>query len=275
MIKIFLTVRNRLAITTKCITALYRHTKIPFELYVYDNLTNYRIHEHFMYWSILYEKKLIHQLTINTKTSTFNSFSKAASCNQFGLWHEQDSNKYNYDFLLFLDNDMILNPGWDDTLIKSWNDVKSKNLKHILVITQLPGGIMKRQKFDHKIGGFDCQIGKLSGSGFWSVRPTFFKDVGFINLTRLTGLNKKHDQEYWNLMEIKNKGIPYILGINSKMTFHCGGAISGSVCNVLSNNDEKVALNKITFEESEKKIDNLSFDEFYNQINKNEKLHKW
>jgi hypothetical protein len=276
MIKIFLTVRNRLAITVKCVTALYRHSSIPFVLYVYDNLTNYKVNEHFLYWSMLFEKGLVHQVTFNTKESTFNSFSKAAACNQFGLWHEQDLKRNEYDFLLFLDNDIIVNKGWDEILIKAWKDVKSKNLENIKIITQLPGGIMERKPLSYKIGGYSCKEGKLSGSGFWSVRTNFFKDVGFLNLNKLVGHNKKHDQEYWKLLEAKNKGVSYVLGVEEKLAYHAGGRISGSVCNSLTNiRDEKLALEKISFKESEKELDSMTFDAFYKKLQESKDLHKW
>ena len=83
MIKIFLTVRNRLAITKKCIKAIQKHSTMPYQLYVYDNQTNHRLKEHFEYFADLYEKGLVSQVTFNTNASTFNAFSKAASNNMF------------------------------------------------------------------------------------------------------------------------------------------------------------------------------------------------
>ena len=50
MIKIFISVRNRLAITKKCIYALKEHSTIKHQIYVYDNETNYRLKEHFDYF---------------------------------------------------------------------------------------------------------------------------------------------------------------------------------------------------------------------------------
>ena len=108
MIKIFMTVRNRLAITKKCIAAIQKHSTIPYQLYVYDNQTNYKLDEHFKYFSKLYNKGLVTQVVFNTNASTFNAFSKAASCNMFGLLHQQDPEKNKYSFLLILDNDIAM-----------------------------------------------------------------------------------------------------------------------------------------------------------------------
>ena len=47
MIKIFLTVRNRLAITAKCITALHKFSELEHQIYVYDNNTTHMLDEHF------------------------------------------------------------------------------------------------------------------------------------------------------------------------------------------------------------------------------------
>jgi len=47
MIKICLTVRNRLALTKKCLLSLKKHSVVPHQIYVYDNLTNYKLDEHF------------------------------------------------------------------------------------------------------------------------------------------------------------------------------------------------------------------------------------
>ena len=122
MFKVMMTVRNRLAITIKAVEALYKHSSIDFQLYIYDNLTNYKIKEHFEYMWKLYETGLASQVTFNTKKSTFNAFSKAAASNQFGRLHQEDPNKDKYDFLTFMDNDIIVMQDWDLTIKKAWQD---------------------------------------------------------------------------------------------------------------------------------------------------------
>ena len=57
MYKIFLSVRNRLSMTMKCLTALRKHSVLEHQIYVYDNCTNSKIKEHFMFFSLLYLKK--------------------------------------------------------------------------------------------------------------------------------------------------------------------------------------------------------------------------
>jgi hypothetical protein len=278
MYKIMLTVRNRLAITTKCLTALKRHSSIQHQIYIFENLTNFQTDEHFLYWSMLYQKGLISQVTFNTKESTFNAFSKAVSCNQFGLLHEMDPEKDKCDFLVFLDNDMIVEKNWDVAIKKAWEDVNKLKWNNIKVITQLPGGIMKKKDVPEKIAGFSARTGISGGSGFWTVRPNFFIDVGYLPINRLIGVNKKHDQTYWTIMANLTKNKDYILGLEAKLAMHCGGNIAGSVCNVLTKNKnvkEKNLNELIKFEASEKRIDSLSFDEFYKEITKNNELYKW
>ncbi len=271
MIKIFLTVRNRLAITTKCITALQRHSTIPHQIYVYDNLTNFKVDEHFMYWSILYKKGIVQQVTFNTKESTFNAFSKAIACNQFGQLHSMDPNATRYFFLLFMDNDIIVTPGWDDILNKAWSDALRYGLNDVKVISQSPGGIKAKVEYPQKIGGQRAFLGKLGGSGFWSVRPNFFKDVGYLDVKELVGRNKGHDQKYWARMDKAANHQNYIMGLGYPLAIHCG-KIAGSICNSLSR--DRNDLEKIKFERVEEEIDKMSFDSFFEMIKKDTQLVK-
>jgi len=276
MIKIFMSVRNRLGITKKCIEGLKTHSKLPHEIYVYDNQSNYRVEEHFSYFSDLYQRGEIAQVTFTTYASTFNAFSKASACNFFGLQHEQDPKKDSYDFLLFLDNDIIVTPGWDALLKRAWNFVKAKKMKQVRVIGQLPGGI---KNVDHteipvEESKLTAKVGKLGGSGLWSVKPSFFRDVGFLNLQQLVGHDKKHDQMYWRLMEQANKGKPYIMGLNQKLGIHCGRD-AGSVCNRLTaNKNNKKREELIKFPKADKKIEEQDFETFYSHIRDNIALHR-
>ena len=265
MIKIFLTVRNRLSTTKHFITALKNHSKFPHRIYIYDNLTNHRLKEHFDYWHELYKKGEISQVTFTSEDSTFRTFSKAATCNFFGLQHEQDPSKNQYSFLLFLDNDIILTPNFDEILKNAWEDVNKLGLKNIKVIGQLPGGINNRVKLNHKIAGFKAEEGIQGGSALWSVRPDFFRDVGILNLEPLIGINKKHDQSYWELLYKSTGGKRYILGLDHKLGVHMGH-ISGSICNKIGFDNDKKLLEKIKFEEQEDTIDKMSFEEFYNMV---------
>lgn len=275
MYKIFVTVRNRLSCTTKFITALRKHSVLPYQLYVYDNCTNHKIKEHFMYFSLLYEKGYISQYTVNTKESTFNAFSKAAAFNQFLLNHEQDPNKDNYDFLVCLDNDIIVTPGWDKIIRDAWLDVKKHKMNNIKIISQLPGGIKSKTILNEKIAGISGnKVGKLGGSGFWTFLPTFGRDVGYLDMKSLIGHDKKHDQFYWTKLEQSTNGKDYIIGLNHNLCIHVG-SIAGSLCNTLTrhkSSKEKNLDEMIKFEESDNKIDSLSFDEFYSIIKNNKKM---
>ena len=275
MIKIFISVRNRLAITKKCIEALERHSTIPHDIYVFDNSTNYKVREHFEYAYNLYKHGLVVQYVFNTDKSTFNAFSKVVACNHFGKLHMMDPQWDRCDFITLMDNDIIVTESWDLYIKQAWKVVKKYGADdHIRIIGQLPGGIKSRKPFAHTINGISAKVGKLGGSSFWNVKPTFFKDVGFLDVKKFVGRNKSHDQQYWNIIERINKGQPYILGLEKKLCVHCG-SLAGSVCNVLTQNKtSKNKLDKIKFEDSEKKIDNMNFDEFFKSIKKNDRLMK-
>lgn len=272
MIKIFITVRNRLAMTKKCIEALERNSSLPHDIYIFDNCTDYRIREHFEFSYNLYKHGLVTQYTFNTKRSTFDAFSKAVASNQFGQLHMLDPKWKSYDFLTILDNDIIVLPGWDEIIKKAWKDVRKLGLDdQVKLIGQAPGGI-KGKKYNGKIAGVSARLGKLGGSGFWNVSPSFFRDVGYLDIKKLVGHNKRHDQQYWSLMERTNKGKPYAIGLEKKLCIHCGN-IAGSVCNRLTKHrGQKDKSSQIKFEEAEKKIDGMSFDEFMNFVQNNSKL---
>ena len=272
MIKIFITVRNRLAITKKCIEALERHSTIGHDIYVYDNSTNYHIREHFEYAYNLYKHGLVVQYIFNTDKSTFGAFSKAVSWNHFGKLHMMDPQWDTCDFITLLDNDIIVTESWDLYIKKAWKMVNKLGKNNIKIIGQIPGGIKSTKTFGHQIEGCDAKVGKLGGSGFWSVKPNFFKEIGFLDIKKFVGRSKSHDQQYWNIIERINKGQPYILGLNKCLCIHCG-SLAGSVCNVLTQNKtNKNKLDKIKFENAEKKIENMKFDEFFKSIQKNDKL---
>lgn len=276
MFKVFMTIRNRLSLSKKCIKALYKHSSIPFQLFCYNNLTHFKIKEHFEYFRKLYEKGFVTQITFNTQKSTFDAFSKIVASNQFGLLHEQDPNKDNYDFLLFLDNDIIVMQNFDKILKKAWKDVKKMGLKQVKVIGQLPGGIKEKETLPQKIAGFEAKIGSLGGSGFWSVRPDFFRDVGFLDIQKSVGQDKKHDQFYWHLLGKSAKGKKYILGLETRLCVHASH-LSGSICDVLSQNRSKPdRLKMIEFAEFEDEVNKMSFDEFLIEVQKNKELaNKW
>ena len=262
MYKVFMTVRNRLAITKKAIKALHKHSKIPFQLYVYDNSSNYLLNEHFEYFRDLYKDGKIAQICFTTVDSTFNAFSKASTCNFFGLQHEQDPRKDTYDFLLFVDSDIIVQPEFDKILLNAWNKVKHLKWNNIKVIGQQRGGIKNKTECKEKIAGCSAVQGKLGGSGFWCVKPNFFSEIGYLSLRTLVGQNKRHDISYWRLMDSKTNGQPYILGLRADLRVHCG-KIAGSTCNILTKKPKNKAMELIKFKDAEELIESMSFKEFY------------
>jgi hypothetical protein len=276
MIKIFISVRNRIAITQKCITSIKRHSKLKHQIYIYDNASNHLVKDHFLYFYNLYNSGQISQITFTTEQSTFKAFSKASTCNFFGQQHEQDPNKDKFDYLVMMDNDIIVAPDWDEKLLMAWKYVTKHNMKNIKVIGQRPGGIKNLDAKVYEIGkNLNGKIGSLGGSGLWSVRPNFFRDVGFLDLKRLVGQDKKHDQLYWQLMARASGGKPYIMGLITKLGFHCG-PIAGSVCNRLTRNRKVTDKSKvIKFEENENRIASFDFDTFYTKISTDKKYNRW
>jgi hypothetical protein len=177
-----------------------------------------------------------------------------------------DPNRDEYDFLLCLDNDVLVMPKYDLRLKTAWDYVNKKKMKNIKVIASLPGGIKHMvETVDIIPGKMIGRTGRLGGSGAWSFRPNFFKDVGFLSIPQLVGKAKQHDQQYWELMQRAAGNQPYIMGLKPKLFLHVGPR-AGSVCNRLTRqahlpNEQK--LKGIEFEKQENTIDALSFDEFY------------
>lgn len=268
MYKVFLSVRNRLGITKKCIKSLEKHSKIPYQLFIYDNQTDKEfLEKHTKFYKKLLLTDRVSQVTFNTKSSTFNAFSKAAAWNFFGCQHEQDPNKDKYNFLLLIDNDMILTPDFDNVLNEAWQAVKTNKLKNIRIISQLPGGIRHVNNHNFKIRNQEVLSGRLGGSGFWCVKTNFFRDIGFLDLNKLINHDKKHDQMYWRLLDLKTNGKPYILGLRHKLAYHCG-SLAGSVCNGLTRNGD------IKFRRSNERIENVTFNDFYKKILKDKTITK-
>lgn len=272
MIKILVTVRNRLAITKKCIESIKLNTTSSFQLFVYDNLSSYRFRQHIDYYVRMFQQGIITKFVINSKQSTFDCFSKVCSFNEFGFDHEQDPNKDDVDFLLLLDNDMILTPGWDKYALKAINHVK-ENMSNIHIITQFPGGVTDRNVDELElIDNMKCQIGTNGGSGFWILRPTFFRDIGFLDCSLVQGLTKKHDQNYWEKISHKVRGKKFSLTIPKIMSLHTG-SITGSICNQLTK--EPGNTDNIRFVDKDQEIDNMSFIDFYNQIKDRKDCQIW
>jgi hypothetical protein len=273
MIKIFMTVRNRLAITQKAIEALEKHTTCAYQLYIYNNATSYLVDEHFDFFRDLYKQKRVTQVSFTTEEATFNAFSKASTCNFFGLQHQQDPKKGKYDFLVMMDNDIIVLPKWNERALAAWRYIKNQKMTHIYVVSQLPGGIKGKTPVTTKIPGLERMAqGKLGGSGFWVVQPDFFDKVGFLPLQQLVNQDKKHDQLYWNLLTKASGGNNYIVGVRPKFGIHCGPC-AGSVCNRLTRNrGNKNRLQMIEFKEQEENIGSMTFKQFWKWITE-EKTH--
>ena len=271
MIKIAITVRNRLGITKKCIEAIKRHTKTPYSIYVFDSLTNYRLKDHVDYFESLFEKKEIDFFSFANKRSTFNAFSKASCLNFFGHMHLDDPSD-STNMIVLLDNDMIVREDWDLIALEAWREIKRLRLSNIHIVTQYPGGTTIISEVNVDVPKVSrAFLGIRSGSGFWCLKPDFFNKVGFLDLSNLTGLNKKHDQLYWKKLAQINNGQPYVIALMSPMCLHCG-KIAGSVCNVLTRQHDP---NKAIFKEQDKKIESMTFDEFYSKIQSDASLTKW
>jgi hypothetical protein len=272
--KIAICVRNRLAITKKCLEAIYKHSKHNYEIYIYDNLTNYRLTDHVLYFNKLFQRDLIQQYTVNSDKSTFNAFSKVVALNQFGHHHLMDPRKDKFFFLVFLDNDMIVAPDWDEYLFQACEHLYNTKNQNIKIVTQYPGGIKNAVNYPVKINNCNAFTGKYGGSGFWAVDRDFFTKVGFLDCKNFLFKNKKHDQLYWHKLNRAARNQNYTLAIQAKMALHTGG-IAGSVCNQLTRNKSTDKLEKIKFKEADLKIDSLSFDDFYKGIKNKNSLYKW
>lgn len=271
-IAVMITVRNRLALTKKCIQTLYKSTRRPIHLFVYDNCTSYKIKEHFDYFSELYETGVLQKYVVNTFESTYNAFSKVVAFNEFGRTILENPIANRYEFLVLLDNDMMMvKDNWDDIIIDMWRGIDSEEeLRDMIhIVTQWPNGCTSAQTGEFHIGdeNYKLQLGYTSGSCFWCFRDSFFKKVGFLNPNNVVGQNKKHDQLYWHKMRAINNHKPYILAVEEDLvvTYDNYKDINLSICDPSQFDPQK----EITFKEVDDTIDKMPYDSFMNLLRNN------
>lgn len=239
-VRVMFTVRNRFAMTKYTLENLFRSVDKntwKLEVFLYDNLSEFDMEERAVHYIRLLESNKLAQVTFNTKDSTNNAFSKAASNNQFADFHMNSLDRKEIRYVVMMDNDMLCLPGWLDLFDKAWRDIDSvDNLKNeISVVTQHPGGVVG--KVPVKINGTEYKRGTSGGSGFWVVKSNFFNKVGKLDLNSLVGRNKGHDQRYWYKIQKKTGVYKYIMTVPCQKILHLGG-ICGSVCNVLQRKGE-------------------------------------
>ena len=266
-----------MAITKKCIEALERFSTLEHHIYVYDNLTTHKLWEHADYFARLLESKVISQVTFNSADSTFNAFSKIVSCNQFGRSHEEDPRKDEYKYLMIMDNDIIVKPGWDIIFKEAWSYVNKSPLlrKHIKIISQLPGGFLQCKRYSRKIASYEAYTCIGGASSFWSIRSNFFRDVGFLDIKESIGQSKFHDFKYREILDRNNKDakIGYGLALDAPMAFHVGG-IYGSICDMLhiGNGDR---IKGAEFKEDERVVSSLTLDDLIDKYANNSLCINW
>ena len=232
------TVRNRLQMTKYTLEQLFRSVNFnnwELEIFLYDNLSEFDMEERAQYYGKLLRERWLTQVTFNTKGSTDNAFSKAAANNQFADFHMNSLDKRSIRYLIMMDNDMLCLPGWLEQFDKAWKDVRSdpKLKKEISIVTQHPGGVMGRKRFS--INGTEYTRGTSGGSGLWIVKNDFYDRIGKLNLAKLVGKNKAHDQHYWYRIQRKTGVYNYAVTVFCQKVLHLGG-ICGSVCNSLHQN---------------------------------------
>lgn len=269
-IAVFITVRNRLAITKKCIESLYLNTNRPIHLFVFDNCMSTRLDEHFIYFCNLYKVGRLQKYVVNTVTSTYNAFSKAMSFNEFGLFIESHPNKNEYEWLLCLDNDMIIiQKGWDDYIASMFNEVDKHEGNTIQIVTQYPGGVSGS---DHMFGNIKVRVGVNGGSGFWNIRPDFFSKVGLLEPEPLLGISKRHDIHYWEKLNKFSRGQPYTVAIDLPLALHvayCNG-MDLSVCKAIRNDH----ASNVDFESFDALVEGLQYDDFLEWIKRDEDVFR-
>lgn len=274
-IAIFLSVRNRLAVTKKCIEALYKYTTCPFHLYVYDNCTTYKVAEHFKYFGDLYVENKITKYTVNTLESTYYAFSKAVAFNDFGHTIQQNPIKNRYDYYVCLDNDIIIRKeGWNDVFKDLWKAVAcTEELDSIRVLAQFPGGTTVHQK--GTIDDYKVNLGFASGSGFWAIRSDFFDTIGFLNLAELVGHNKKHDQLYWKKMRAYNSNAPYVLAVEELLAVHFDNYKDYNSLSICLPTQDDPSMT-VVHEDVEEEIAAMTFEDFEILLNDNvDRLRIW
>jgi len=285
IIRVMISTRERLEYTIKCIQALERFTKNDLEIFLFDDRSKENLAERFQYYKYLVENNKIAHLEILPSDSkiSFNTFGKAVSWNIFGYISSFMFPEQYFDWILLIDNDIIVRKeGWDTKLIETWRRINQyKELKTIQVVTQAPGGIMgEKLEFDLE-DGYKIRVGSAGGSGFWFLKKDYFKNMGLLPLKFLIGKSKGHDQLSWQLHQLRTNSRRYVAGLWDKLALHIGH--NRSICNYLTWGREKktapgdkIRADRIkeAIEKEENKLKQISLDEVIKKYDKRE-YQRW
>ncbi|KKK73581.1 hypothetical protein LCGC14_2892410, partial [marine sediment metagenome] len=203
------------------------------------------------------------QYTVLRKPVDRGAFSKVVASNMFADQHKGDPKGGECDYIVCLDNDMIVTPGWDSRVNLIWRAVidKPRVLGNTKIIGQI--GIMSKQQTLVDIGENErVVIGKKGGSGFWVVLPNFFEEWGRLNIRHFIGKHKGYDGAYWAQIEKTHSGV-YTAGIDGRpLVYHCGDMV-GSVC--LRLEEGQVPTSEIA-QRADEQLGRMDFAEFYEMV---------
>ena len=258
MIKVFLSVRNRLGLTKQCLEALRRYTKAPLEIYVFDNLTEPRLlAEHAAFFADKILRGEIAQYVINTAASTHGSFSLCAAATQFADQYARDA-RGTCKMILQLDNDVIVEGGWDSSVRLIWDAVKKAGIDTVQYVSPFVWG---SHKTDVMVGEVPVCVGLMGGSAFMAMQPDFYSTIGMPEPRLLRGKCKGYDR--WLGWHIEAK-IPesYAATADLPLATHCGPLVA-SICNRLHNGEEAYSPE---IEEHDRAIGEMSFEDFREMV---------
>jgi len=282
--------------TKKCLEALEKFTKSDWEVFLFDDRSSKKLEERYSEYGKLvqrYRERIAHIEIFPPYTrATHNTFGKAVAWTHFGYMSTYGSmgnrfseEKQYFDYLVLIDNDILVRKeGWDLQLIETWKliDQHKDYQNTVLLTTQAPGGIMSPfgqggEKVDIEIEGKKIRIGPCGGSGFWMVKPDYFKRVGLLPLKYLEGKDKGHDILSWQIHQKMTNSLYTAVGLWDQLSLHIGH--NRSICNYLTYGKDKrkapgdsVRADKIMklIREEEENFKNMTLEDVIKKYDKRE-----
>ena len=182
--KICLTIRNRLAYTKKTIQSLRENTpREEYELYIFGNMSDRELEEQWTYLRRLYQRKHVDGIVINTETSTMGRWSKSWAINQcIRLCELQDNASRHWEWLVIIDNDMVIRKPWLDTAKKVYMEAKSK-YPSVMVCSPWDDPnpehpVVAKENY----AGVPVKIKRGNGAGCWLVHREFLTKIGLAKI---------------------------------------------------------------------------------------------
>lgn len=201
---IFMTVRNRAYVTRQTLEDLRRNSGRAFDLHLYDDRSEEDLPGLWEIYGNLVESGQVSNLVMNRRIPSGVPWGKSYALRQFLASTEATIPAENRQFVVILDNDVELRPGWLSTCVETLLD--SESIARNLTVAS-PWDDPHYPRFGTAcIGGRVVHIQREHGAACWVTRWGFFKRHG---LPDLTHLGHGHE-EAWYVFAMRRNGESFV-----------------------------------------------------------------